>query len=221
MAVLILIISCVLAYLLGSISFAVIISERFIKKDVRELGSGNAGMTNVMRNAGVLPGLLTFVLDCLKGIVAGLLGKLVVFPYLFSITHNAVFSTTNGALVLGIFCMLGHLFPIFFQFKGGKGVATVGGVGIAACPLAFLVALAFFLAVTIITKMVSAGSIAAAVTLPFAIFFLEKYYNAAAGYSPVLSLLLMGCMCLCVIIKHSENIKRILKGTERKLGDKK
>lgn len=221
MAVLILIISCALSYLLGSISFAVIISERFIKKDVRELGSGNAGMTNVMRNAGVLPGLLTFVLDCLKGIVAGLLGKLVVFPYLFSITHNAVFSTINGALVLGIFCMLGHLFPIFFQFKGGKGVATVGGVGIAACPLAFLVALAFFLAVTIITKMVSAGSIAAALTLPFAIFFLEKYYNAAAGYSPALSLLLMGCMCLCVIIKHSENIKRILKGTERKLGDKK
>ncbi len=221
MAVIILTISCILAYLLGSISFAVIISEKFIKKDVRELGSGNAGMTNVMRNAGIIPGILTFVFDCLKGVLAGLLGKLVVFPYLFSITNNAIFSKIDGALVLGIFCMLGHLFPIFFQFKGGKGVATVGGIGIAACPLAFLVALAFFLAFTIITKMVSVGSVAAAVTLPFALYLFEKYYSVSNGYTPWISLLLMGAMCLCVIIKHSENIKRIFRGTERKLGDKK
>lgn len=211
----ILVVACILAYLFGSVSFAVIISEKFIKKDVRDLGSGNAGMTNVMRSAGVGPGVLTFVCDCLKGVAAGLLGKYLVFPWLFRLTENSFFSDVNGALFLGVFCLIGHVFPIFFGFRGGKGVATVGGVAIAACPLSFAAALAVFAVVVLITRMVSAGSLAAAVALPFFAYLFEKNHYRFA------SLVVMAVMCIAVMIKHKDNIVRIIKGEERKINFKK
>lgn len=204
-----------MAYLFGSVSFAVIISERFIKKDVRELGSGNAGMTNVMRSAGVGPGILTFVCDCLKGVAAGLMGRFLVFPLLFKFTGNTFFSDINGALFLGVFCLIGHVFPLFFNFRGGKGVATVGGVAIAACPLSFAAALGVFLLVALVTRTVSAGSLAAAIVLPFFAFLFEKSHYRIA------SLIIMGIMCITVIIKHKDNIVRLVKGEERKINFKK
>lgn len=119
------------AYFIGSVNFAVIFARAFLKKDVRNLGSGNAGATNVMRTAGFLPGILTFVCDALKGFLASYLGKLV-----FGLVMSSGIDWLDpiyGAYLCGIACMLGHVFPIFFQFKGGKGAATSVGIYAVCC----------------------------------------------------------------------------------------
>lgn len=107
------------AYFIGSVNFAVIFAKAFLKKDVRNLGSGNAGATNVMRTAGFLPGILTFVCDALKGFLASYLGRLV-FGLVISSGIDWL-DPIYGAYLCGVACMLGHVFPIFFQFKGGQG----------------------------------------------------------------------------------------------------
>lgn len=205
----------VFAYLVGSINFAVIFSNAFLKKDVRKMGSGNAGATNVLRNAGVLPGVLTFVCDALKGFVAAFAGKLV-FDYIFS-TSEAVWALPiYGAYLCGLACMLGHVFPVFFQFKGGKGVATSVGIFSVCCPIAIISGLIVFAVVTLLSRMVSLASlIATVVVVAFSILFYEK------DASIIPQAILCISMGIIVVSKHSENIKRLLNGTESKIGGKK
>ncbi|MBQ3052700.1 MAG: glycerol-3-phosphate 1-O-acyltransferase PlsY [Clostridia bacterium] len=200
------------AYLIGSINFAVIFSSIFLKKDVRKMGSGNAGTTNVMRTAGFLPGALTFVCDALKGFVASYIGYLV-FDY---ISHFTVWSAAiYGAYACGTACMLGHVFPIFYQFKGGKGVATSVGIFAVCCPIAIVIGLIVFAIVTVISKYVSLASITATVTVvTLSIVFRDMYVSK---YPQIFFVVAMGAI---VILKHSENIKRLLKGTENKIGKK-
>ena len=133
------------SYLLGSISFGVIFSKLFAKKDVREYGSGSAGMTNVMRAIGLLPGVLTFVFDAFKGFAACYLAKYTFFP-LANYFSNGEWYTEPiyGAYLCGLVCMLGHMFPLFFRFKGGKGVATSVGIFAVCCPWAIIAGLAIF-----------------------------------------------------------------------------
>ena len=145
------IVTVVAAYLIGSINFAVIFAKAFMKKDVRELGSGNAGATNVMRNAGFLPGALTFVFDALKGFVACYVGH-VVFDYMFTQTGADLAKPIIGAYICGLACMLGHVFPFFFGFKGGKGVATSVGIFALCCPIAIIVGLCVFAITLFISK---------------------------------------------------------------------
>ena len=210
-------VTVVAAYLIGSISFAVIFAKSFLKKDVRELGSGNAGATNVLRNAGVLPGLLTFVCDALKGFAASYMGY-AIFDYIHTQTNSEWSHAIYGAYLCGAACMLGHIFPVFFEFKGGKGVATSVGIFAVCCPIAIVIGLAVFVICVIITRYVSFGSVlAAAIVVLFSIIF----YNDSASILPqILLALTMGAM---VIGKHKENIKRLLNGTESKvkLGGKK
>ena len=130
----------ILAYLLGSISFAIVFSKAFMKKDVRELGSGNAGTTNIMRTGGVKLGALTFLCDVLKGFITCFVGKLV-FKFAF---QNGDEWAVYGAFLCGLACMLGHVFPIFFQFKGGKGIATSVGIFAVCCWPAILIGLSVF-----------------------------------------------------------------------------
>lgn len=200
------------AYLIGSINFAVIFSSIFLKKDVRKMGSGNAGTTNVMRTAGFLPGALTFICDALKGFVASYIGYLV-FDY---ISHFTVWSAAiYGAYACGTACMLGHVFPIFYQFKGGKGVATSVGIFAVCCPIAIVIGLIVFAIVTVISKYVSLASITATVTVvTLSIVFRDMYVSK---YPQIFFVVAMGAI---VILKHSENIKRLLKGTENKIGKK-
>lgn len=204
-------VTVVAAYLIGSISFAVIFAKSFLKKDVRELGSGNAGATNVMRNAGFLPGLLTFVCDALKGFVAAYMGK-AIFDYIHTQTGSEWSYAIYGAYLCGAACMLGHILPFFFDFKGGKGVATSVGIFAVCCPIAIIVGLTVFALCVIITRYVSLGSVlAATIVVIFSIIF----YNDAAGILPQIILsLTMGVM---VVGKHKENIKRLLNGTESKI----
>ncbi len=206
------VITVIAAYLIGSVNFAVIFAKAFLKKDVREMGSGNAGTTNVMRNAGFLPGALTFICDALKGFVAAGLGKLV-FAYIFDTVGAGWALPIYGAYICGAACMLGHVFPIFFQFKGGKGVATSVGIFAVCCPIAIILGLAVFALVTIISKIVSLSSLVATVTV---VVLSLIFYDKSASILPQ-ALLCIG-MGVLVFLKHKENIKRLISGTESKIG---
>ena len=204
-------VTVIAAYLIGSISFAVIFAKAFMKKDVRELGSGNAGTTNVMRNAGFLPGALTFLCDALKGFAAAYMGK-AIFEYIHTQTQSNWSYATYGAFLCGAACMLGHIFPLFFQFKGGKGVATSVGIFAVCCPIAIIIGLVVFALCVIITKYVSLGSVLAATTV---VVLTIVFHDDTVGVLPQIILTLaMGAM---VIGKHKENIKRLLNGTESKV----
>lgn len=208
------VITVIAAYLLGSINFAVIFANVFLKKDVRELGSGNAGTTNVMRNAGFFAGALTFVCDALKGFVAVFMGKLI-FQYMMN-NGELWAEPIYGAYICGLACMLGHVFPIFFQFKGGKGVATSVGIYAVCSPIAIISGLAVFAATTAISKMVSLGSvIATVVVVVLSLIFSDT--SASVGIQALLSI----SMGVIVIVKHKENIKRLISGTESKIGSSK
>ena len=205
----------VFAYLVGSINFAVIFSKMFIKKDVREIGSGNAGATNVLRSGGILPGALTFVFDALKGFVASFAGK-IAFDYLFNQTQKDIFIPIYGALLCGIACMLGHVFPIFFQFKGGKGVATSVGIFAVCSPIAIIIGLTVFAMITAITKYVSLASVVATVVVVVTSLIFR------ISDAPILpQFIMIFIMGFIVIFKHKDNIKRLLNGTENKIGGKK
>lgn len=199
------------AYLIGSINFAVIFSGAFLKKDVRELGSGNAGATNVLRNAGVLPGLLTFFCDALKGFVATFAGKMV-FDYIMQSSGAEWSEPMYGAYLCGLACMIGHVFPLFFQFKGGKGVATSVGIFAVCSPISIVVGLLSFAVIVIVSKMVSLGSVIATVIVVVLSILLKD------GSGHILpQAILSVCMGLIIIIKHKENIKRIIAGNESKI----
>lgn len=211
------------AYLIGSINFAVIFTKHFTKNDIRDFGSGNAGTTNVMRVGGLKPGILTFVCDALKGFAASLLGK-----YLFSIIISSNPSLSwaypvYGAYLCGLVCMLGHVFPIFYQFRGGKGVAVSVGIYAVCCPEAIVLGLVVFALVTLLTKTVSIGSLIATVTVislsvvfynsPIGIFKTELDSAASLLWQSVLSI----GMGVTIILKHIPNIKRLFSGEEKKI----
>lgn len=198
------------AYLLGSINFAVIFANAFLKKDVRKLGSGNAGTTNVMRTAGLLPGILTFVCDALKGFVACYIGKTVFF-YVMN-NSGAYAHPLYGAYLCGVICMLGHVFPAFFQFKGGKGVAVSVGIYAVCCPKAIIIGLTVFALCVLITRIVSLSSLIATVTvISLSIVFYD--YTEFKLLSAILSI----SMGLIIFLKHKDNIKRLIKGEEKKI----
>ncbi len=203
----------VLAYLLGSINFAVIFSKTFMKKDVREVGSGNAGTTNVMRSAGFVPGALTFLCDALKGFAACYVGK-TVFQTLGETRGDDL--GILGAYICGLLCMIGHVFPVFFKFKGGKGVATSVGIFAVCAPVAIALGLAVFTVITITTKYVSLASLSATVV----VVVTSVIFRLTDGYL-IWQILLAVAMGIIVFLKHMDNIKRLLNGTENKVGGKK
>ena len=205
------IIVAIVAYLLGSISFSVIISKKMAGFDVREKGSGNAGATNMLRSVGKGAAALTLLADALKGVVA----------ILFAIIVGAIVKNTDKALLVqiaGIAVVLGHTFPIFFGFKGGKGIATSLGVLLMTNWKIALICLVFALVLMALTKMVSMGSVGAAILFPVLVLFINTNYTVSEGssyfvYSVILAVL--------VAFNHRSNIKRILNGTENKLSFKK
>ncbi len=209
------VIAVIAAYLIGSINFAVIFSSLFLKKDVRKMGSGNAGTTNVMRNAGFLPGALTFIFDALKGFAAVYIGKLI-FDYIHTSAASAWSQPIYGAYVCGLACMLGHIFPIFFQFKGGKGVATSVGIFSLCSPIAIVLGLCVFAVSTIVSRIVSFSSLLATVTV--VILSIVFHDESALLWPQAMFSIIMGIM---VFVKHKDNIKRLIEGNENKIGGKK
>ena len=216
-----------IAYLLGSINFAIIFSKIFVHKDVRDYGSHNAGMTNTMRVAGVLPGALTFIFDVLKGVAAAYIGFLV-FQHCYSLTESQMFLPIYGGYLCAVFCMIGHCLPVFFQFKGGKAVATCLGVMIVCNFPAAIIAVFVFALLILSSRMVSLSSIIAVasmlVTVPnyqmSGILPFTLNINGPIGANFII-LIFNLIMVFLVVIKHKENIDRMLKGTERKVSFKK
>jgi acyl phosphate:glycerol-3-phosphate acyltransferase len=202
-----LLIIAVLSYLLGSIPFGYLLVFVFRGEDVRKSGSGNIGATNVSRKSPAL-GALTLVLDALKGTSA------VGLAYLLS------GRVQGGALPYGVlsmaalFAVLGHLFPIWLKFRGGKGVATGLGSFLVIAPKAVLVAAGIFIAVVAIIRYVSLGSIAAVASFPLLVYVMD-----ACGGDPMAFAFLVAT-CLLIIERHHENIRRLLAGTENRVGTK-
>lgn len=206
------IIIAVIAYAIGSINFSVLISKKIAGFDVREKGSGNAGSTNVLRAVGVKAAVITLICDILKGIVAVLIAVLL---------GNIVGDIDKSLLVqiAGILVVIGHTFPVFFQFKGGKGVATSLGVLLITNWKIGLICLTFALVIIIITKMVSMGSMGAAILFPvLTIFIGDSFIVPATGFKYLIFSIILAVF---VIFNHRENIKRIMNGTENKLSFKK
>lgn len=207
-----LIISIIFGYLIGSISFANIIAKKIKGIDIKEIGSGNAGTTNVLRSLGFFPGLLTFILDFLKGSLGVLVPLL--FAKLFKENSAAMYMSLGG-----IFAIIGHIFPIFFGFKGGKGVATFLGMILAINPFVFFINATFMIIIIVVTKMVSIASIASGMLLPILILFLKN--KSILPEENIYFFIASLIIAIAIIIMHRGNIKRIKEGTENKISFKK
>lgn len=206
------VISAVAAYLLGSISFSIIITKQFAGTDVRTHGSGNAGATNVLRTAGKLPALLTFAGDFLKCVAAVIITLAVANAFNINGEYRECLKYTAG-----ISCMLGHIFPAFFGFKGGKGVTTAAAIIVLLDWRVFLIAIVIFAVLVLITRYVSLGSVCAAASLPFSTIVFQI---ADHQKHPLVNTLLVSCITLIIIVKHHENISRLINGTESKIHSK-
>ncbi len=205
----------VIAYLIGSINFSIIISKKMAGFDIREKGSGNAGTTNMLRSVGKKAALLTLICDILKGVVPVLLAVLVGN---LANRFGAGLRVEYMAQIAGIGTIIGHTFPLYFGFKGGKGVASSLGLILIINWQVGLICLVFALLIMAITRMVSLGSISAAVLfLVLTIFRIGEQYYIVQGNYIIFGLVL----ALIVIFNHRSNIKRILNGTENKLSFKK
>ena len=201
----------IVSYLIGSISFSVLFSKKFAGFDVREKGSGNAGSTNVLRTAGKKVAAITLICDVLKGIVA----------IIIAIIIGKIIKDSNKELLLqiaGIFVVLGHTFPVFFQFKGGKGVATSLGILLITNWKIGLICLIFALVIMAITRMVSLGSCLAAVLYPILTLFINDSYTVLTDGKSGSTYFIYSIILACIVLyNHRSNIKRLLNGTENKL----
>lgn len=193
------------AYFLGSIPFGLLCAKLFAEKDIRSAGSGNIGATNVTRVAGPLAGILTLLFDAGKGALAVLLAA-------GFTNHNA-----TSMMLAGIAALLGHCYPLWLRFKGGKGIATGLGVFTALCPVAGLSALAVFIIVALTWRFASLGSVAAAASMP-----LFVYLFWAPGHAPPL-VIVFGTLfaSALVIYKHDANLQRLVQGIEPRFGSDK
>ncbi|MCI8470872.1 MAG: glycerol-3-phosphate 1-O-acyltransferase PlsY [Clostridia bacterium] len=209
------IIMAIIAYCIGSVNFSVMISKKMAGFDVREKGSGNAGTTNMLRAVGKKAAAITLVCDILKGVVA----------IIIAIIIGNIVKGSNRELLLqiaGIAVVIGHSFPVFFGFKGGKGVATSLGILLMTNWQIGLICLVFALVLMLLTRMVSLGSCVVAILFPVLTLFINENYTVLTEnkngstyfiYSVILAVI--------VLYNHRSNIKRLMNGTENRLSFKK
>jgi glycerol-3-phosphate acyltransferase PlsY len=197
------------SYLLGSIPVGYLLVRMFRHEDIRSVGSGNIGATNVLRSGGKGLGAATFLLDMLKGCSAVWLGG-----YLGSLLLPGMPLRSAQALA-ALVAVLGHMFPVWLKFRGGKGVATGFGVFLVAAPLAALAAISMFAIVLAISRYVSLASILGAASFPPFAWFLVK------GDRPAFYIAVQCAVALLIIVKHHQNIRRLFAGTESRFGAKK
>nr|WP_319488044.1 glycerol-3-phosphate 1-O-acyltransferase PlsY [uncultured Caproiciproducens sp.] len=219
------------SYLLGSISFSIIFTKVFDHNvDIRTLGSGNAGATNVLRSVGTKAAIFTFIFDFAKGAVSVMIGR-AVFQYICSaaaapLIFNEHVVTQYGAYIAGVACVFGHIYPAYFNFKGGKGVLTSAAMIALIDWRVFIIVIAVFLVLFLITKIVSLSSICGAATFPIATFLITYFIDYRGIQStavPVplsyvwITTAISFCMGFVLIYKHRTNIERIKNGTEKRI----
>lgn len=205
------IIIAIIAYAIGSINFSVILSKKMAGFDVREKGSGNAGTTNMLRSVGKKAAAITLLCDILKGVVA----------ILIAIFLGNLFNAQNKAILVqiaGIAVVVGHTFPVFFGFKGGKGVATSLGILIMSNWEIGLICLAVGVTLIAITKMVSVGSCSAAVLFAVLTYFIHDNYIVSEGSGYLVYSIILA---LFILFNHRSNIVRLIHGKENKISFKK
>ena len=192
----------VLSYLIGAFPSGLVIGKLFFKKDIRQYGSGNTGATNSFRVLGRPAGFIVTFLDIFKGFIT------VFFPLWFPVHADGVISTffTNG-LIVGLFAILGHVYPIYLKFNGGKAVATSAGVVLGVNPILLLILAIIFFSVLKIFKYVSLSSIIAAISCVIGSIIIHDYILLAVS----------GIVSIILIIRHKSNIVRIFKGEEPKI----
>ena len=183
-----------LAYLIGAIPFGFIFYWLYEKKDIRRVGSGNIGATNVTRSLGILKGILVLLLDMLKGVIAVYLAQWIL-------------GDIRWISIAGLIAIAGHMFPIYLGFRGGKGVATWIGVFLVLAPHGLILSLVLFFIAVLLTRYISLGSITAAISLPFILLILDA--ESALVLTAIISAFL-------IVLKHRGNISKILNGTENK-----
>ncbi|MGA2671707.1 MAG: glycerol-3-phosphate 1-O-acyltransferase PlsY [Terracidiphilus sp.] len=199
----------VVAYLLGSLPSGFLLIHLFRHQDIRSFGSGNIGATNVLRSGGKGLGAATFLIDMLKGSGAVLLGALLA-------AHLAPdLPVRNFEALAALFAVLGHVFPVWLRFRGGKGVATSFGVFVVAAPWAALAAIGVFAVVLIVSRYVSLASILGAASFPVFAWLLVH------GDRPPFFIAVQFAVAFLIIAKHHQNIRRLLAGTESRLGARK
>ncbi len=205
------IVIAIIAYLIGSVNFSVIISKKTAGFDIREKGSGNAGSTNMLRSVGKKAALITLVCDILKGVVAILIAMLI---------GNIINAEDKAILVqiAGIAVVLGHTFPIFFGFKGGKGVATSLGILLMTNWQIGLICLVFALVLMALTRVVALGSCSAAVLYPVLTLFIKENFIVTEGSGYFIYSIILATI---ILFNHRSNIQRMLNGTENKISIKK
>jgi glycerol-3-phosphate acyltransferase PlsY len=197
------------AYLLGSIPTGYLLVRIFLRRDIRSFGSGNIGATNVLRSGGKALGAATFLLDMLKGCASVYLGS--VLGHLLAPTV----ADRNMQALAALCAVLGHVFPVWLRFRGGKGVATGFGVFLVAAPSAALAAIGVFAAVLVLSRFVSLASILGAASFPFFAWLLVR------GDRPTFFIAVQGIVAALLIAKHHQNIRRLFAGTESRIGAKK
>ncbi len=190
------------AYLLGSLNFAIIISGKQYRQDIRNFGSKNAGMTNMMRTYGKKAAGLTLLGDALKAAVSCLLGYALLGQM--------------GAYIAGLFCIIGHMFPLYYRFKGGKGVVTAAVTVLMCNPFVFLILFVLFVVIVLCTKYISLGSVMCMLLYPILLDRIDRWLFGGAPYVWIAAL-----MTVLVVVKHWENIKRLSQGKESKFSFKK
>jgi len=199
----------IVSYLLGSIPSGYLLIRLFRHQDIRSVGSGNIGATNVLRSGGKRLGAATFLIDVLKGSAAVGLGALIA-----SLLDPSA-SLRDMEALAALFAVLGHTFPVWLRFKGGKGVATAFGVFLVAAPWAALAAIAVFAVVLRLSRYVSLASILGAASFPLFAWI------TVSGDRPFFFIDVQFAVALIIIVKHHQNIRRLLAGTESRFGDKK
>ena len=223
--------AAVIAYLLGSVNFAIIVTKLMSKKDIRDFGSGNAGATNVLRSQGPVPAILTTVGDLAKSILSVVIGGWLVSLALEGVPEAALsgynvtylFSLVARYLT-GVFCILGHMFPLYFHFRGGKGVLTTLGMMLILDWRVALICLGVFIVTVLLSRMVSLGSVLAAASLPIVTGLFQAFVDGHGSTSPEVVMFCTGMatlIALMLICKHIPNLRRIAAGTESRLGSKK
>lgn len=221
--------AAVVAYLLGSVSFAIIVTRLFAGKDIRDFGSGNAGATNVLRSQGKLPAIVTFFGDLIKSMASVYLGgwllqHVQLVPAVPATAGELMYDPQNlwliGCYLAGVCCLMGHLYPVYFGFRGGKGVMTTWGMMLLLDWKTALIMLAIFILVVLITRMVSLGSILGGVGMMIMTYVMRTYVYRQEWPTVVFCTAMSAIIAGIVIFKHRANIKRILNGTESKIGKK-
>ncbi len=196
-------------YLLGSINTSIIVSRLFFGEDVRNYGSGNAGATNVLRTYGKKSAILTLLGDVLKTVVAVVLGRLIGLPFeVPAIYGEHIYGVSLAGYITALFAVIGHTFPIYYKFKGGKGVLCAATAIAILSPITFVALFAIFLILVIGTKFVSLGSVIGVMAYPILLHRLE-----GASVCTLVAFMIAGL----VVYNHRENIKRLLAGTESKI----